>query len=184
MQAAFVALLVAALAAVAAVYAVSPRPGAPGASRYYAAAALVFLALAFVALLSELWRRRTAARRPPPTDRFLDPANRRDSFRIPYPEGERPRAILRTPSGNGGIVCLEVLDVAEQGVRLQTAEGAAFSGKVEGDLRFPGGETVAIEGDVAWCADGEVAVRLASPLPGRLLTAEQRRLRGHLRGKR
>jgi len=184
MQAALTSLVLAVLAAAAAVYAVSPGPAAPSASRYYAIAAFVLLALAFVAVVSDLLRRRTAARRAPPTDQLLDPANRRDAFRIPYPEGERPWAILRDPSGSGGAVRLEVLDVAERGVRLRTPEGVAVSGGVEGELRFPGGEAAGIEGEIAWCAEGEAAVRLASPLPGRLLTGEQRRLRDYLKARR
>ncbi|MEW6489276.1 MAG: hypothetical protein AB1578_15335 [Thermodesulfobacteriota bacterium] len=184
MQAAFAALLVTALAAAAAVYAVSPGPDAPAASRYYAIAAFILLALALVAMLSEPLRRRAATRRRPTTEQLLDPANRREAFRIPYPEGERPWAILRNPSGTGEGAGLEVLDVAERGVRLRTSGGVAVSGRVEGELRFPGGETAAIAGEVAWCAHGEAAVRLASPLPGRLLTEEQRRLRDHLKARR
>lgn len=184
MQAVFAVILLAVLTAAAAVYAVSPGPGAPAASRYYAIAAFVFLALAFVAVLSDLLRRRTATRRGPPTDELLDPDNRRDSYRISYPEEERPWAILQNPSGTGGEVRLEVLDVAERGVRLRTSDGVEISGRVEGELQFPGGETAALAGEVAWCDDGEAAVRLASPLPGRLMIGEQRRLRDHLKARR
>jgi hypothetical protein len=77
-----------------------------------------------------------------------------------------------------------VLDVAERGVRLRTCDGVAVPETVEGELRFPGGETAGIAGEIAWCAEGEAAVRLATPLPGRLLTEEQRRLRNHLKARR
>ncbi len=182
MSGTLVTALVVALAAVAAVYALKPAPGAPATAQYYAIAAFVLLVLGLVAVLSEWLRRRRAARSRPPSDLLLDPSNRREAFRIPYPAGGRP--ILRLEAalaGPRGLVSLEVLDVAEEGLRLCVPEGACLEGRVGGHVVFPGGETAAVVGEVVRCGGGEAALRLSRALPSRLLVEEQRRLRDHLK---
>lgn len=182
MSGALVTALVAALAAVAAVYALKPAPGAPATTQYYAIAAFVLLILGLVAVFSEWLRRRRTARTRPPTDLLLDPNNRREAFRIPYPAGSRPLLRLEAAlAGPRGLVSLEVLDVAEEGLRLLVPEGALLEGTLRGNLIFPEGETAVVVGEVVRCSGGEAALRLSRALPPRLLVEEQRRLRDHLK---
>lgn len=180
MSGALVTALVASLAAAAAVYALRPAPGAPATTRYYAIAAFVLLLLGLVAILSEWLRRRQGRRARPPTDFLIDVSNRRDAYRIPYPEGERPSLQL---VGSAVGRALEVLDVSEGGIRFRAPEGLRCEGTVTGQLVLPGGEIHGIAGEVVRCEPGEAALRLTRSLPPHVLLDEQRRLRGYLKPK-
>jgi len=133
-----------------------------------------------LALLAVAWeglRRRQAARkRGGIAETLLDPANRREAFRIPYPEGERPTLALADRDKT-----FEVLDLSEEGASFAVPAGAELRGAVHGELLLPGGKKAAITGQVVRCRGGVAALSLTRALPAGLLLDEQRRLRDHLR---
>lgn len=178
-------LVFAALAAVAAVQISGPAVG-PSATRHsYAVAGFVLLSLSAVALLAQLVRGRAARRRGPPTDRLLDPSNRRTSFRLEYPEGEGPSFRLRgvDAAAEAG-PDMEIRDLSVEGLRLRLAPGAVLPEEPEGEVRFAGGEIAPVAGDVVWRRGDEAALRLTRPLPAALFVAEQLRLKEYVRSRR
>lgn len=174
--------LIAGMAAVAARHVLYPPAGAPAASRLFAVAGFAFLVLALVAVLWEGHRRRRGASRPGVGQSLFDPKNRRETFRIPYPEGERPTlhlSVSGTPQGLPPGVTLEVLNLSEEGACVRLPNEAEAGGRVEGEIRLTGGQSVAIAGRVACCTAATAHLEFAEALPGRLLFDEQRRLRGY-----
>jgi hypothetical protein len=177
-----VVILIAVLAAVAARQALHPSPGSPAAHQLFAVAGFAFLVLALVAVLWDRGRRRKESREAEVGSSLLDPGNRRETFRIPYPETERP--VLRLTGAHRSIPtdeALEVLDLSEKGARVRLPAGSELRGTVEGELSLPGGDRAAIVGTVVRCAGGEAGLDFTQALPATLLFEEQRRLRSYLR---
>jgi len=182
MPRAVVVILIGALAALAARHALYPPPGAPAAHQVFAVAGFAFLVLALVAVLWDGGRRRKGSREGRAGASLLDPNNRRETFRIPYPEDERP--IFRLAGAHRGIAAgeaLEVLDLSEEGLRLALPAGGELSGTVEGELCLAGGHAAPVTGTVVRGRDGEAALGFTRALPAGLVLAEQRRLRARLR---
>lgn len=103
----------------------------------------------------------------------MDPINRREHYRIPYAEQDRPRLVV------GTAIC-EVIDCSETGVRfrpsaaLDLAAGAGLGGR----LRLRCGSDVALRGTVVRAGEDEVALRLEERgIPFRLILREQIELR-------
>jgi len=176
-----VLLIVAAVAAAAwfkVVY--YPHPSAR-ASYYFAA--FVFGAIAAIALLlSSMAREKHRRERLRWTELYA--GNRRETFRIPYPEDERPEFVLEPePAGRGKAVA-PVLDVSEEGVRFVLRPPLDVGTEVRGTIRFPKGEVVPVAGRVVRVQEDQVCLHLTRPVPARVIVEETRRLRDHLKPRR
>ncbi len=125
-----------------------------------------------------LWRRK----HPVPPSLAPDPSNRRQTYRIPYPEGERPRLVAPAPGAPASLVeGAEVLDVSEEGLRFRLRPGETVDETVEGRLVFPSGVEARVVGRVVRRDAGEVSLHLTRVVPPRVIVDEQRRLARRLR---
>ncbi len=100
-------------------------------------------------------------------------ANRRDYYRIDYPDSHRPR--LWVPFG-----CLEVLDCSETGLRYRLSGEPApeVGAEVEGRLRLGSGRDLRVHGRVTRVREDAVALDLSEPgIPFRVILQEQIHLR-------
>lgn|GEM_PF-1320474 len=100
-------------------------------------------------------------------------ANRRDYYRIDYPDSHRPR--LWASFG-----CLEVLDCSETGLRYRLSGEPApeVGAEVEGRLRLGSGRDLRVHGRVTRVREGSVALDLSEPgIPFRVILQEQIHLR-------
>ena len=103
----------------------------------------------------------------------------REHYRIEYPAAARPRFL-----GNG--LDREVVDLCEQGLRYQAAEGEQCRNgdAIEGIVRFRRGVEVPVVGTVVRQVEREVALRLSVGVPLRVVLDEQRFLRERHRSAR
>lgn len=98
--------------------------------------------------------------------------NRREHYRISYPDNERPRFVY-------GAAISEVIECSERGIRFRTAgmrpaEGVRISGRVA--MRH--GKEVRVSGVVVWSDDHIIALYLdRAPIPFLLMMREQLYLR-------
>jgi hypothetical protein len=101
-----------------------------------------------------------------------DPENRRQHYRISYPDAERPRFVH-------GTTISEVLECSERGLRLRpTGELPAPGTPVSGRLSLRHGVQVNVAGTVVWCDEGNVAIHLdVAPIPLLAVIREQLYLR-------
>ncbi len=153
---------------------------APTATRYFAA--LFFLGVAGIALLlAGMARERTRKRRGFDLERHLA-GNRRETFRIPYPEGERPRlGLLTGEQAAAEPRWFEVLDASEEGLRFRSDGGFTLGQAVEARVEFPTGRWARVKGEVVRVDGDQVGLRLTRPIPAGIIVEETRRLRDHLR---
>lgn len=99
--------------------------------------------------------------------------NLRHYFRIRYPVEARPRLVL------GSNIC-EVLDCSEKGVRFRATcmLRPARGDMLEGKLRFPRGEELAVHGEVVRIEEDRVALELSGRgVPFGVILQEQLYLR-------
>jgi len=122
------------------------------------------------------WKRRRLPALPPLGD------NRRETFRIPYPEEERP-LFFPHPGEDGTEEAAghEVVDVSEEGLRYLDPAPHTVGEEIRGRLEFPSGSRAEIAGELVRTGNGEVCVHLRRVVPPRIIVDEQRRLRGHLK---
>lgn len=99
-------------------------------------------------------------------------SNRRDFFRIPYPEDERPRLVL------GSTIC-EVLDCSEGGLlfRPSPLELYEVGQHVDGRLRLIGGHEAQVAGRITRVTEDAVSVKLEVGIPFGIILKEQLHLR-------
>ncbi len=149
----------------------------PAATWGYGALVAGFVLVA-AAVGGGLWRRK----HPVSPSLAPDPANRRQTYRIPYPEGERPRLVALAPGAPASLVeGAEVLDVSEEGLRFRLGPGETVGEAVEGRLVFPSGTEARVVGRVVRRDAGEVSLHLTRIVPPRVIVDEQRRLARRLR---
>ncbi len=138
------------------------------AERIYAMVAAALFGMPLLAILAD-----TALKTRAPRDAGKLPAgngdNRRETYRLSYPEGGRPT--LHVPGLPKGP--LEVLDVSEEGVRCRLPPGVSVSGTVEATLHFPSGRKADVHGVAVRREGSELALRLSRGVPSRLLIEEQ-----------
>jgi hypothetical protein len=81
--------------------------------------------------------------------------NRRDFYRIPYPQEDRPRFVL------GDSIC-EVLDCSERGLRFRSSSPQLpyLGDRLVGRLRFQRGEELHLRGAVVRIEADQIAVHL------------------------
>ncbi|MHB8767161.1 MAG: PilZ domain-containing protein [Deferrisomatales bacterium] len=175
----FVCLLI--LFSVAAFQVWTPSSAAPATGRYVAGTAAVLLGVAIVAVLADAARRRRARRRERARGLLADPRDRRDAYRVPYPEGEGPTLHLGDPrrlaQARPGF---EVRDLSEEGLRVRLPEGSHLGDTFAGWIAFPGGRTAQVAGVVLRQSGDLAAVRLTRAVPPEVVVAEQVRLREFL----
>lgn len=98
--------------------------------------------------------------------------NRREYFRIPFPEFDRPRVVV-------GTVISEVIECSERGLSFSpSAEPGGVGESLEGRIRFPRGVELQIQGEVVRVTDSRVSVSLrGSGIPFAVIFQEQLHLR-------
>ena len=101
-----------------------------------------------------------------------DSDNRRQHYRISYPDAERPRLVH-------GTTISEVLECSERGLRLRPTGELPEPGSVlSGRLTLRHGVQVNVSGTVVWCDEGNVAIHLdVAPIPLLAVIREQLYLR-------
>lgn len=98
--------------------------------------------------------------------------NRREYYRIPFPETDRPRMVVGTSIS-------EVIECSERGLSFQPAAECGDVGDVvEGRIRFPRGVELSIRGDVVRVGDDRVSLALrGTGIPFAVIFQEQLHLR-------
>lgn len=98
--------------------------------------------------------------------------NRREYYRIPFPQTERPRVVV-------GLSISEVIECSERGLSYRPAAEVGGVGEVlEGRIRFPRGVELPIRGEVVRVADDRVALSLkGAGIPFAVIFQEQLHLR-------
>ena len=98
--------------------------------------------------------------------------NRREFYRIPFPETERPRVVVGTSIS-------EVIECSERGLSYQPAtESGDVGDVVEGRIRFPRGVELPIRGEVVRVGDDRVSLALhGTGIPFAVIFQEQLHLR-------
>lgn len=98
--------------------------------------------------------------------------NRREYYRIPFPESDRPRVVVGTSIS-------EVIECSERGLSYQPAAEAIGVGEVvEGRIRFPRGVELPIRGEVVRVGDDRISLELkGTGIPFAVIFQEQLHLR-------
>ena len=98
--------------------------------------------------------------------------NRREHYRISYPDNERPRFVFGTSIS-------EVMQCSERGIRFRTVGAPPAEGsRVAGRLGMRHGREVRISGVVVWSDEQTVALKLdRTPIPFLAMMREQLYLR-------
>ena len=98
--------------------------------------------------------------------------NRREYYRIPFPETERPRVVVGTSIS-------EVIECSERGLSYHPAANPADVGEVvEGRIRFPRGVELPIRGEVVRAGEGRISLELrGTGIPFAVIFQEQLHLR-------
>lgn len=103
----------------------------------------------------------------------MNRTNRREFYRIPFPDAERPRLVA-------GLDILEVIDCSEKGICFAPSQGALpeVGQRIEGRLRFPRGVEVSVAGAVVRSDAERVSLELAAGgIPFYVILQEQLYLR-------
>jgi hypothetical protein len=98
--------------------------------------------------------------------------NRREYYRIPFPESDRPRVVV-------GTAISEVIECSERGLSYHPASEAGGLGEVqEGRLRFPRGVELPIRGEIVRVSGDRVSLSLqGTGIPFAVIFQEQLHLR-------
>lgn len=98
--------------------------------------------------------------------------NRREYYRIPFPESERPRVVVGTSIS-------EVIECSERGLSFHpSADPGEVGDVVEGRIRFPRGVELPFRGEVVRVAEDRVSLELkGSGIPFAVIFQEQLHLR-------
>ena len=95
---------------------------------------------------------------------------KRRYFRIEYPASIRPTLKIRKHE-------FEVVDISEKGVRFFADKKIKFGRWVTGNITFCDGQTVGIEGRIAWKRGESLGMFLTiKPIPYSKILSEQRLL--------
>jgi hypothetical protein len=97
-----------------------------------------------------------------------DGPNRRRYTRIVYKRSQRPSLIVLNRE-------LEIVDISEGGMRIMTdPDIRAFDRPpVQGTIMFLDGESIKIEGDIAWIIGNEVRLKFRNLIPSSRIKREQ-----------
>ena len=97
--------------------------------------------------------------------------NRRQFFRIEYPEKMGPRFVIKG-------LAYQVLDLSEHGIKLKALSSITFKvgEKVVGSLSFPSGESMLTFGNIRRLTVDTISIQFNQPVPYRIIMSEQRRL--------
>lgn len=98
--------------------------------------------------------------------------NRREYYRIPFPESDRPRVVV-------GTTISEVIECSERGLSFEPASEPGDVGDVvEGRIRFPRGVELPIRGEVVRVGEDRVSLALkGTGIPFAVIFQEQLHLR-------
>lgn len=101
----------------------------------------------------------------------------REHYRIQYPTAARPTIVV-------GGRALDVIDLSERGVRFQAGDDiqVQVGDELSGRLRFRRGDPIDVKGTVLRIQGREIAAKLETGVPLKVIIEEQRYLREQHRG--
>ena len=90
---------------------------------------------------------------------------RRHVLRIRYGKNEMPSVMI-----NG--VANDVLDLSEHGFQMRWSMPVDVGMDIKGVIQFVGGGSIGVEGRVVWEEGGMAGVKLAVPIPAKVIIRE------------
>ena len=103
-------------------------------------------------------------------DKKSEQQEKRRHFRIEYPASIRPTLKIRKHE-------FGILDISEKGVRFSADKKVKFGRWVPGNITFYDGETIGIEGRIAWKRGEDIGMFLSiKSIPYSKIISEQRLL--------
>ncbi len=107
--------------------------------------------------------------------------DRREFYRVEYPDGYRPKMVLRHKAGE--VKKYEVIDISEKGINIVGKEMSELrpKSKIDAQITFTDGESVDIKGKVLRVNEDQVAIYLAKGIPLPRIIKEQMLLRNSQR---
>ncbi|MFW2374547.1 MAG: hypothetical protein ACN4GM_15585 [Gammaproteobacteria bacterium] len=95
------------------------------------------------------------------------PEQRREFYRVEFPEQERPMLFLDE-------ISYDVLDICEAGIRFEVENIASLvgNGRVDAQIRFRDGGVVDSSGDILYQRENSLVVILDNPISLRRVRAE------------
>jgi hypothetical protein len=103
-------------------------------------------------------------------DKKSERQEKRGYFRIEYPASIRPTLKIRKHE-------FEIVDISEKGVRFSADKEIKFGRWVTGNIAFYDGQTVGIEGRIAWKRGKSIGMFLTvKSIPYQKILSEQRLL--------
>lgn len=101
---------------------------------------------------------------------MADAKNRRECFRLRYPDADRPLLML-------GQMTVPVAELSETGVRVVGEHDSLWVGALlAGRIRFADGTVIGVQFTVVRREDTETIVKLTTGVPLRRMLLEQRRV--------
>ena len=103
--------------------------------------------------------------------------DRREFYRVEYPDGYRPKMVLRHKAGE--VKKCDVVDISEKGISIAGEEVSELKpkSKIEAQITFMDGESVDVKGKVLRVNEDQVAIYLAKGIPLPRIIKEQMLLR-------
>jgi hypothetical protein len=109
--------------------------------------------------------------------------NKRESFRLHFPEDDRPKMVVEQSRPNARRhLQLEVLDMSESGLSLTGNDLIHLNETIFGKILFSGGENLRVAGTVVYQQTDKIGLNLHCFIPHAIYMKEQRRLLAMDRG--
>jgi len=114
---------------------------------------------------------------PGPGPSGPDPDNLRNAYRINYPQRKGPLLELKFPKFDvAGGQPFSVLTISENGLCFANPKDLPFEQPIQATVHFGDRYQVDITGQVVRAQEGQVSLKLLTPLPNDLIMREQRLL--------
>ncbi len=99
--------------------------------------------------------------------------DRRQFHRIKYPDGRRPKIIVRVKKGAGKEY--KVMNISERGISITGEEVSGLQAKtrIEAKITFSDGDSLEIEGEVLRVIDNRAVIYLSKGIPSHIIIKEQ-----------
>ena len=144
---------------------------------YYYFMLTAMSAMVFLVLTASILYRLVLREKEVKTEDVDGDINRRDFYRIVYEPEERP--ILKVENSDFHFEKeqrFDVLDISEQGIRFALEGTTRLEDRIEGELIFPSGRLVKIEGEAVRKKENEMVLLLTTPISYEFIVREQRRI--------
>lgn len=150
---------------------------------YYFLSIILTGAILTVIFLIQLALRLKRPQRMPKASTARKEPNNRESYRLHYPDDQRPKIMVAQAGSKAGRrLQLEVLDMSEKGLSLTNNDLLGIGETVFGTILFPRGESLSVTGTVVHRGEVKLGVNLHCFIPHSVYMKEQRRLLAMDRG--